>query len=92
MRKIATILFLLVAINSFSQSIYDHQGKIRMRYNNSGSNDTLLIQFSGDSTYYFSSSNPFHKFKSGLIADSLKLNGGGGWTTSLIPSQWTTSG
>lgn len=89
MRKITTILFLLMAINSFSQSIYDHQGKIRMRYNNGGSPDTLLIQFSGDSVLY-DANNPFHKFAGGIIVDSIKLNGV--WETSFVGSQWVTSG
>lgn len=92
MKRLLIILILFISIGAQGQSIIDHLGKIRMRYNNAGSNDTLLIQFSGDSTYYFSNTNRFHKFKSGLVADSLKLNGGGGWIKTLIPSQWTTSG
>lgn len=92
MKRLLIIIMLFISIWAQGQSIIDHLGKIRMRYNNAGSNDTLLIQFSGDSTYYFSNTNRFHKFKSGIVADSLKLNGGGGWIKTLIPSQWTTSG
>ena len=68
MKRLLILLLLFISIGAQSQSIIDHLGKIRMRYNNAGSNDTLLIQFSGDSTYYFSNTNKFHKFKSGLVA------------------------
>lgn len=89
MKKLIIILLALMPIFATAQSTYDHQGKIRMRYNNGGSPDTLLIQFSGDSVLY-DANNPFHKFAGGVIMDSIKLNGV--WETSFAGSQWTTSG
>ena len=84
-----TIILLIATISAIAQSTYDHQGKIRMRYNNGGANDTLLISFSGDSVLY-DANNPSHKFAGGVIMDSIKLNGL--WYTEMGGSQWTTTG
>lgn len=89
MKRLLILLMLFISIGVQGQSTIDHLGKIRMRYNNGGSPDTLLIQFSGDSVLY-DANNPFHKFAGGVIMDSIKLNGV--WEKSFVGSQWTTSG
>ena len=90
MRKILFIILSFVALNSFGQPLYEHQGRIRMRYNNSSSIDTTWIYFTGDSVYYYSPTNPFHKFNGGIIVDSIKLNGV--WESAFVGSRWTTTG
>lgn len=75
MKKLITILLLFIGINSFSQNTVWHLGKIGMKYANPTVNDSLLITFNGDSTLYYSHSNPFHKFAQPIIVDSIKLNG-----------------
>lgn len=90
MKRLLTLIMLISALGLSAQNTIDHLGRIRMRYNNSGSIDTTWIYFIGDSVYYYSPTNPFHKFNGGIIVDSIKLNGV--WESSFGGSQWTKSG
>lgn len=75
MKKLITILLVFFASFALGQSPIWHLGKVGMKYANPTVNDTLLIQFSGDTVLYNSTSNPFHKFAQPIMVDSIRLNG-----------------
>nr|HPQ35772.1 hypothetical protein [Tenuifilaceae bacterium] len=87
MRKLILFILILNSVTLFGQNIFDHTGKIRMRY----SSDTTYQEFQADTVYFHSPTNPFYKFYGGLITDSIKLDGGV-WINNFNASQWITSG
>ena len=81
-RKLILVALLLVFANAgIGQNTIDHLGKIRMRYNNNGTPDTLTMSFSGDTVKY-NANEGFHKFNGGVIVDSLKFSGENNWNSS----------
>lgn len=89
MKKLILLLIILNSATVFGQNIFDHTGKIRMRYKNGLAADTVTMQFSTDTVQFLSNTNPFYKFGGGLITDSIKLSGT--WGKSFT-SLWNSSG
>lgn len=84
------ILFIIILNSALflqAQNIFDHTGKIRMRY----SSDTITQQFNADTVLWQSVTNPFYRFQGGLMADSIRLDYGE-WINAFNASQWTTTG
>lgn len=84
-RIIGIIIFITISISVFGQNYKDQRGIIRMLYGTP--QDTAIINFSSDSVL-FEGSQKAYKFETGIVVDSIKMNGL--WYKTLVPSQWTT--